>query len=344
VCAIAGAGAWRYYACIVVVASRWRRSPIVVPGEKKMSFPYLSDVVKAITGYDLPLPFAMFGLFVALAMLAAANCLQRELVRLHAAGQIGLAERRVKEPDATARTLALAPQELVGQLTVIVMLAGIAGARLFHILEHGEQFLADPWSMIFNRSGLSVFGGLILGTLAGMMYLRRWRLPVRPMLDAVAPAMMLGYAIGRIGCQISGDGDWGIVANMALKPSWLPTWFWAQTYDNNIYGAIIAAPGVYPTPLYETLMGLACFALLWAVRKHPFRRGWLFSLYLVLAGAERLLIEQIRVNPVLNVGPFHATQAEMIALTLVVLGLVGMVLTRRRAMAAGQAGLAAPTR
>ena len=94
------------------------------------------------------------------------------------------------------------------------------------------------------------------------MCVRRWQLPVRPLLGAVAPAMMLGYAIGRIGCQVSGDGDWGIAANIARKPDWLPTWAWAQTYQNNIYAEAIAAPGVYPTPVYETLMGLACFALL----------------------------------------------------------------------------------
>jgi len=110
---------------------------------------------------------------------------------------------------------------------------------------------------------------------------------------------------------------------MALKPAWLPAWFWAQTYDHNIFGATIAFPGVYPTPFYETLMGLACFALLWALRRHPFRMGWLFSVYLVLAGAERLLIEQIRINPVFAFAGVHATQAEAISAILIVLGLAG---------------------
>jgi len=82
--------------------------------------------------------------------------------------------------------------------------------------------------------------------------------------DAVAPALMLGYAVGRLGCQISGDGDWGIPADMALKPGWLPAWLWAQTYANNIFGAAIAPPGVYPTPIYETLLSLAAFGVLWA--------------------------------------------------------------------------------
>ncbi|MDB5919335.1 MAG: diacylglyceryl transferase [Massilia sp.] len=141
---------------------------------------------------------------------------------------------------------------------------------------------------------------------------------------------MLGYAIGRIGCQIAGDGDWGSAANMSLKPDWLPTWLWAQTYDNNIFGEVIAAPGVYPTPVYETLMAAICFAVLWSLRKHRFKPGWLGSIYLVLAGLERLAIEQIRVNPVFEFGGVHATQAEMIAIGLTVAGLVGLAVLSRR--------------
>lgn len=301
-----------------------------------MSYPYLSDLVKAMTGLDLPLPLAMFGLFVAFAVLAGAYCLRLELARLHAAGRVGPAFRRVKDKNGKVSEVAVPPQDIVSDLAMVVMIVGIVGARLFHILEHTDQFLADPLSMIFSRSGLSIFGGLILGTIAGVICVKRWKLPLRPLLDAAAPAMMLGYAIGRIGCQVSGDGDWGIASNMALKPDWLPAWLWAQTYDNNIYGELIAAPGVYPTPLYETAMALLCFALLWALRKHPFGIGWLFSVYLVLAGVERFLIEQIRVNPVLHLGPLAATQAEIIATLMVVAGLAGIAaLTRRQPAATG---------
>ena len=291
-----------------------------------MSYPFLSDAVKALTGLDLPLPLPTFGLLVVCAMFAAAYCLKAELRRLHQAGRIGNARRR-----ATGKEwIEVAPQEIVSDLTFTVMLAGIIGARFFHILEHLDSFAAAPWDMIFSRSGLSIFGGLIFGTIAGVLFVRRWHLPAGPMLDAVAPAMMLGYAVGRIGCQISGDGDWGGPANMALKPDWLPTWAWAQTYENNIIGEVIAAPGVYPTPIYETAMGLACFALLWALRKHPFKTGWLFSVYLLLAGVERLLIEQIRVNPVLEVLGVQATQAQMIAVALIACGVAGMALLGRR--------------
>ncbi|MET0856649.1 MAG: prolipoprotein diacylglyceryl transferase [Telluria sp.] len=304
-----------------------------------MSFPYLSDVIKALTGYDLPLPIAMFGLFVAFAMLAASAFLSAELARMHASGQLGNVKRRITGKDGAAGWLEMAPQEIVPNFAVTVMIAGVVGARVFHILEHMDSFAADPWAMIFSRSGLSVFGGLIFGAVAGIIFVKRWHLPVRPVMDAIAPALMLGYAIGRIGCQVSGDGDWGTTANMAFKPDWLPTWFWAQTYTNNIFGEVIAAPGVYPTPIYETLMALACFALLRAIRKHPFKAGWLFSVYLVLTGLERLLIEQIRVNPVLDFAGVRATQAELVAVALMVLGAIGIALLSRRTKSAAPVAL-----
>ncbi|WP_426210772.1 prolipoprotein diacylglyceryl transferase [Massilia sp. TWP1-3-3] len=286
-----------------------------------MSYPYLSDVVRALTGLDLPLPIPLFGMLVVCAMFAAAACLSAQLRRMHAAGQIGNARRKLVAADGSVTWIEIAPQEIVSDLTTIVMLTGVVGARLFHIVEHLDAFAAAPWDMIFSRSGFSVFGGLILGTIAGLLFIRRWHISAAAMLDAVAPAMMLGYAIGRIGCQISGDGDWGTAANMALKPDWLPTWFWAQTYQNNIFGEVIAAPGVYPTSIYETVMALACFGVLWALRKHPFKTGWLFAVYLLLAGVERFAIEQLRVNPKFDVLGFQLTQAEVIAIVLIVLGL-----------------------
>jgi phosphatidylglycerol:prolipoprotein diacylglycerol transferase len=146
--------------------------------------------------------------------------------------------------------------------------------------------------------------------------------------------MMLGYAIGRIGCQVSGDGDWGILADMALKPTWVPTMLWAQTYANNIVGSTIAWPGVYPTPMYEVFLAFICFGVLWTLRKHPYQSGWLFAVYMILAGGERLLIEQIRINPVLNFFGIHATQAEMISVLLILFGSFGVVFLSRRRDAA----------
>jgi phosphatidylglycerol:prolipoprotein diacylglycerol transferase len=289
-----------------------------------MSFPYLSDLIKALTGYDLPLPIPMFGLCVATALIVASTVLRNELRRRHATGQIPTAKVVRRNAQGGKVLVDVSPEEIVLDFTCAVMIAGLVGARLFHILEHLNLFFAHPRDMILSTSGLSIFGGLIFGTIVGIICVRRWQLPFWPLLDATAPSMMLGYALGRIGCQISGDGDWGIPANMALKPEWLPTWFWAQTYNHNIYGEVIPLPGVYPTPIYETMMAFGCFLILWAIRKKPYQAGWLFSVYLILAGIERFLVEQIRVNPVFDFGGAHLTQAELIAMTIFALGLLGV--------------------
>ncbi len=297
---------------------------------KTAAFPYLSDFVKALTGFDLPLPLPMFGLMVASALLVSIWVASGELKRLHEAGLIGLAQRSVKGRDGRRVEEFVPPEGIVGEFSTIVVIVGIIGARIFHLLEHPREFAAGPWEMIFSRSGFSVLGGLIFGAVAGAIYVKRRGLPIRVVCDAVAPALMLGYAIGRIGCQLSGDGDWGIRANMAIKPDWVPIWLWAQTYDNNIIGVTIPPPGVYPAPVFETLMALAGFAVLWSVRKHPFRAGWLFALYLLLGGAERLLIERIRVNPVFHVLGVSATQAEIVSVVLIVLGIAGLASLSRK--------------
>lgn len=277
-----------------------------------MAFPYLSDLVRTLTGLDLPLPVPMFGLTVAAVFLVSLRVAAQEIQRLHQVGRIGAS-----------------PGGIAGELAVSVALAGFIGARVFHILEHPQEFMAEPWSMIFSRSGFSMLGGVVFGAIAGALHVRRRGLPVRAVCDAVAPAAMLGYALGRIGCQISGDGDWGVAADLSLKPDWLPAWLWAQTYDNNIVGVAIPPPGVYPTPIYETLLGLAAFGLLWMARKHPYRTGWLFALYLVLSGTERFFIEFIRVNPQLQVFGLPASQAQIVSLVLIALGLLGLGVSSR---------------
>lgn len=294
-----------------------------------MAYPYLSDLVNAVTGLNVPLPVPMFGLFVALAMLIASSWLTSELARLYVAGEIGPIHYRSSLRGGSSDSIA-PPQEGVGELTIWVMASGIAGARLFHILENLDEFSDNPAAMIFTTSGLSIFGGLVIGTCAGLAWAHWRRLSLPKLLDAAAPAMMLGYAIGRIGCQVSGDGDWGRVADMSLKPSWLPTWFWAQTYENNIAGVTIAAPGVFPTPLYEVAMAALCFVVLHRLRRCPYQSGWLFGIYLLLAGIERMLIEQIRINPKLDFVVAVATQAEFISALLITAGLLTVYLRCRQ--------------
>ena len=294
-----------------------------------MSYPFLSDLVRDLTGLDLPLPLPMFGLCVAAAMLTTLKLTEIELRRMHTSGLIPSAQRTVRT-DGVPRVESVPAFELTANLGMLMAIVGIIGAKIFHLLEYSDQFFADPFGMIFSRNGFTIFGGLICGVIAASIYARKHRIALRELSDALAPALMLGYAIGRIGCQISGDGDWGITADLAAKPSWLPLWFWAQTYEGNIAGVTIAPPGVYPTPIYETLMGVLAFAFLWSVRKHSWQPGWLFCLFLILTGIARFLIEQIRVNIATQWLGMEFTQAEIIALSFVLLGIIGVILTMRQ--------------
>ena len=298
-----------------------------------MAYPSLGDLIQDLTGLDLPLPIPTFGLLVALALLATVQLAESELRRKHAAGQMPPAQRRVKAKDGASATQDVPAYELLTGLTLVMVFAGLIGARVFHLLEYSDEFIRDPMGMIFTRTGFTIFGGLVFGLFACAVYARRHRMPLPELGDAIAPAMMMGYAIGRIGCQLSGDGDWGITADVALKPSWVPLWLWAQTYEGNVAGVLIEPPGVYPTPIYETVMALVAFAILWALRKHPWRAGWLFSLFLLLTGIERLLIEQIRVNASFDLLGLQLTQAELIAAAMLVAGLFGDVVLRKPRLA-----------
>jgi phosphatidylglycerol:prolipoprotein diacylglycerol transferase len=277
-----------------------------------MSFPYVTDIANALFGTQWSLPIPTFGVIVALAVVVAAFVATRVAQGYEALGRL---------PHQS--------HALIFDMALVSTLAGIVGARVFDILDNADRFIADPLSLILSRSGFSIYGGLCFGILAGVVFLKRRAVAVSPMLDAAAPALMVGYGIGRLGCQIAGDGDWGIAANMALKPGWLPQWLWAQTYTGNIAGIRIAPPGVYPTPLYEIAMALLIAWLLWSLRSHPNRAGYLFSVYLLFAGFERLLIEKIRINTRYDLLGVHVTQAEGISFLLVIAGLVGILATLR---------------
>jgi phosphatidylglycerol---prolipoprotein diacylglyceryl transferase len=266
-----------------------------------MSFPYLTDVLHAV-GINIPLPIPTFGLMVGVGFFTGKWIAELEGRRLMPA----------------------VDKEFVSNACIIAFLAGLVGARLFHILEYPREFIADPVPMLLSRGGFTIFGGIIVGCLAAAWYARRKGAPLALALDVAGPGLMLAYAIGRIGCQISGDGDWGIPVS-GPAPAWLPDWLWAQTYDGNIAGIVIPPPGVYPTPIYETLMSLAAFAVLWKVRRHAHAPGWLFGVYLLLAGIERLLIEFIRVNTTYDLFGVAVTQAQLIATACIVGGIVVMI-------------------
>lgn len=288
------------------------------------SYPYLSDVVKALTGADLPLPMPMFGLLVLVALVAATFVLRLELRRRWANGELVPAVHGNAKAPGSLEQL----DEFTTTFAAAMLLSGIAGAKLFSVLEDPGAALADPAGQVFSSNGFNIIGGLVVATAVGVLMLRRKGIRVAPFLDSAAPALMLGYAIGRIGCQVSGDGDWGVAADPAGKPGWLPMWLWAQQYEGNIVGVQIPAPGVHPTPIWETVMGLVLFGVLWALRRHTFRPGWLFSLWIVLAAAERLLIEPFRVNELH--GPWALSQAQYLSAVFLVVGLAGLVRFRAR--------------
>lgn len=297
-------------------------------------YPRLSDLFKDYLGFELPFPIYSFGFMVAVAVMLAAWLTGKELDRLYGLGRV----QGVKvKPDQKGKAKGkhgsgslVSPSALMGTVTVIAVVAGFAGAKLFHILENLDAFVIAPGRMIFSTGGFTFYGGLVVAALAIAWYVRRNGVPALTFSDAAAPGLMIAYGVGRIGCHLSGDGDWGIPANLSAQPSWIPDWLWAETYTNNILGIDLSAHPVYPTPLYEFGATLVLFAVLIACRNHPFRAGWLISLYLVLNGIERFFIEKIRVNNVLDIFGIQSTQAELIAVVLVAIGVVGLIRFSRR--------------
>ena len=159
-------------------------------------------------------------------------------------------------------------------------------------------------------------------------------MPFIILVDTSVLPLLIGYALGRMGCQLSGDGDWGIV-NLAPKPNMLafiPDWMWSYQYPHNVINDGISIPGcvgphcmqlpqpVYPTPLYESMMSFAAFGLFWMIRKRVVIPGLLFAYYLIFNGAERFLIELIRVNTEYNIMG-GVTQAQIISTLLFITGI-----------------------
>jgi phosphatidylglycerol:prolipoprotein diacylglycerol transferase len=228
-------------------------------------------------------------------------------------------------------------------MTIIALVFGLLGAKLFDIFENWSDFLKNPSAYIFSPAGLTFYGGLICAALAIWLYARRHKIGFWHLNDAAAPGLMLAYAVGRIGCHVAGDGDWGI-DNTRPKPfSWLPDWLWAYNYPHNVNEAGVRIAGcidakycnelpqpVYPTAFYETLICLVLFAILWSLRKRLKIPGILFAVYLMLNGIERFFIEKIRVNNRMDLLGFHPTQAEVISTLLFLVGLVLFIVLRRK--------------
>jgi prolipoprotein diacylglyceryltransferase len=235
------------------------------------------------------------------------------------------------------------PYELVGNMTMIAAVSGIIGAKVFHNLENMGAFLADPIGQLMAFSGLTFYGGLIAGAASVIWYTKKYKINTLHLIDATGPALMLAYGVGRIGCQLSGDGDWG-VNNLAAKPDWmsfLPDWMWSYNFPHNVIHSGIPmedcgakfwepfcyelANPVWPTAFYEVVMCLLIFSFLWVIRKRIRIPGMLFCIYLAMNGVERFFIEKIRVNTEYNILG-GITQAEIISFCLVLIGLLGCLI------------------
>jgi prolipoprotein diacylglyceryl transferase len=251
-------------------------------------------------------------------------------------------KNKQKLPKPEKRIVRIWPQDRVGEITIIALVFGLVGAKVFDTFENWSDFVANP-SSILSASGLTFYGGLICAAAAIWFYAKKHKIGFWHLNDAAAPALMLSYATGRIGCQISGDGDWGIVNARPNPYSWLPDWIWSYTYPHNVNEAgkkIAGCEGkycyelehaVYPTPFYETIVCLILFLILWSLRKKLRVPGTLFAVYLMLNGIERFFIEKIRVNTRLNIFGFQPTQAEVISTLLFLTGLVLFIVLRKKA-------------
>jgi phosphatidylglycerol:prolipoprotein diacylglycerol transferase len=230
----------------------------------------------------------------------------------------GLVARRLRELER--------PVDWAYEIVFAALIGGVVGARGYYLIQNYSQVKHDLLKSLFSGSGLVWYGGAIGGAI-GVLVWMRWRDAMELRLfDMAATALALGYAIGRIGCQVSGDGDYGIRSKLP----------WAMGYP---HGTLPTPPGVtvQPTPIYETVTMCLVAYLLWQLRDRV-RPGVVFALYLVLSGLERFLVEFIRRNKEVLVG-LTAPQVESIVLLLI--GLVWLTLMMR---GSGLSGLRAQAR
>lgn len=214
--------------------------------------------------------------------------------------------------------------KLASDIVFAAAVGGILGSKIYYLIENYERVMLDPKGMIFSGAGLVFLGGLIGGTLAVTWVLNKKKLPWLVFADIVAPLLILGYAVGRIGCLLVGD-DYGI-------PTHLP---WGISFENGLPPSTFAAfqtyypwidmtgfePGVltvHPTQFYETAIGLIIFVYLWNQRLKIKVKGNLFFTYLILAGAERFLMEFIRTNHKYLLG---LTGAQLITTIMIGIGI-----------------------
>lgn len=238
-------------------------------------YPYLLEIG--------PITIASFGAMVALGFISALYVLNLDLKRK------GLGD------------------ELGSTIITTSMVGGLVGAKLYFVLFETppNQDWATLFDQLFSGYGLTWYGGFVVASAGVLWQIRRNNAPLGQVVDSVSIALALGYAIGRIGCQLAGDGDYGV-------PTDLP---WAMAYPD---GVVPTLEKVHPAPVYETLSHLGIAALLWSVRTRIQTPGASFAIYLILAGVARFAVESIRINPRVLWG---YSEAQLISIVFVLGGL-----------------------
>jgi phosphatidylglycerol:prolipoprotein diacylglycerol transferase len=209
----------------------------------------------------------------------------------------------------------------------MAVIGGILGAKIYYILLNYPRLLEDPAALIFSRGGMVWYGGFIGATALVVWEVKRSKLPIGEMADVIAAPLALSYAIGRMGCFLVGDDwgrptslPWGIRFPQGTPPTSVPVIEreFGITVDPELvarYGNIVP---VHPTQLYEVALSSIMFVVLWKLRKHPRQAGWLFALWMVLAGVERFIVEIFRAKDDRFFGPL--TIAQMLSLALAAAG------------------------
>jgi len=255
-------------------------------------------------------------------------------------------------PEPKTEEVTVHPYQIMGSILLWAAIFGFAGAKVFNALENWGDFMKDPVGMLVGFSGLTFYGALICGGAAVLYVAHKNGVSILNMLDIGSAGMMLAYGIGRIGCHMSGDGDWGI-QNPAPKPHWLswaPDWMWSFKFPHNVNSEGVPIPncvgkycnelivGVFPTSFYEAVVCILLFVLLWSIRKKFKTPGLFFSVYLILVAVERFFVELIRVNTRYHAFGTSFTQAEMISVLMFAAGVTMYVIVKNKKLTKVQHG------
>ena len=256
-----------------------------------------------------PLSIPTYGLMVSIGLLVAAYILQADFNRHRALfAKKGYLKDEKSQGDEGFLVIGMAG------------IAGLIGSRIYSVLESPREFIANP-SMLFSRFGFTWFGGFLAGVIALVFLARHFQIPVLEFIDLCSAPAALGYALGRMGCLLSGDGDYGI-------PTTLP---WGMSFPNGIVPTlgVCAERGlpldcrVHPTPIYEFLAWVIIAAFLWRMGKKAARgagsHGEIFGVYLILTGVARFLVEFIRLNPKVLYG---MTNAQVVSILSICFGAI----------------------